>query len=282
VFKSVKNTVWAFDIEWVPDPNAARLLVDGLENDATDLELMEALWKRGGATVDDPRPFLKTALSRIVSIAAVERRKRDDGSIALSLVSLPKNVDDPEETKESSLISRFLLGVGQKKPQLVGYYSMSADIVILIQRGIINGVEAKAFAQRPDKPWEGVDYFARGSEYNIDLLDILGARGRGNPSLHEVATQSGIPGKFGVGGAQVADMWLRGELKAIVDYNECDAVSTYLLWLRVAHFGGFFDDAGYKEEQDRVRAMLEKLSADEKYAHMAAYLDQWDRLQSVR
>lgn len=276
MFKSVQRVVWAFDIEWVPDPDAARRLIDAIDPDATDRELMEALWQRGGADEENPRPYLKTVLCRIVSIAAVERRLRDDGSVVLNLVSLPHDVDDPNETTEADIIERFLGAAGDRLPQLVGYNSVNADLTIVIQRAIVNGIRAPGFASRPDKPWEGVDYFSRGSEFNIDLMDIVGPRGWGSPSLHEITTLSGIPGKFDISGADVADRWLDGDLKGIVDYNECDAVSTYLLWLRVAYFGGFFNDDQYEEEQDRVRAMLETLGQEEGKGHLKRYLRQWD------
>jgi predicted PolB exonuclease-like 3'-5' exonuclease len=275
MFKSVQKTVWAFDIEWVPDPQAARLLVEGIDQDASDLELMEALWTRGGGDGDNPRPYLKTVLCRIVSIAAIERRVRDDKSVTLNLMSLPRDVADPQLVEESSLVSTFLDAAGERQPQLVGFNSVNADLTILIQRAIVNGIQAERFARRPDKPWEGVDYFARGSEYNIDLMEIVGPWGRGSPSLHEIATLSGIPGKFGVGGAHVADAWLEGDLKSIVDYNECDAVTTYLVWLRVAHFGGFFDDTEYADEQMRVRGLLETVGSQEGKGHLLRYLEKW-------
>jgi predicted PolB exonuclease-like 3'-5' exonuclease len=276
MFKSVQKTVWAFDIEWIPDPDAARLLVDDIRPGATDLELLEALWKRGGADEENPRPYLKTVLCRIVSIAAVERRVRGDGSVGLNLVSLPRDLGDPDQLREKDIVSRFLTAVGEHKPQLVGFNSMNADVTILIQRAIVNGIEVREFAYRPDKPWEGVDYFARGSEYNIDLMDIVGPSwGRGSPSLHEITTLSGIPGKFGIGGDQVVDQWLAGDLKSIVDYNEFDAISTYLLWLRVAHFGGFFDDREYEDEQELVRLMLHSLVRQAGKEHLKEYLDIW-------
>ncbi len=275
MFKTVQKTVWAFDIEWVPDPEAARLLVEGLDAGASDLELMEGLWQRGGGDADNPRPYLKTVLCRIVSIAAIERRVRDDGSVGLNLVSLPHDVNDPDQTKEPDIIGKFLEAAGDRKPQLVGFNSINADMTILIQRAIVNGIQADKFARRPDKPWEGVDYFARGSEFNIDLMEIVGPWGRGNPSLHEITTLSGIPGKIGIGGSRVADQWLAGDLKSIVDYNEFDAISTYLLWLRIAHFGGFFDDAGYEEEQVRLRTLLETLGSQAGKEHLLQYLEKW-------
>jgi len=46
-------------------------------------------------------------------------------------------------------------------------------------------------------------------------------------------------GNWGVSGEEVAPMWLEGRLAEIVAYNECDTLSTYLIWLRMAYFGGF-------------------------------------------
>jgi len=127
-----------------------------------------------------------------------------------------------------------------------------------------------------DKPWEGIDYFARGDAH-VDIKDILGGWGKATPSLHELATLSGIPGKLDVDGNAVAGLWLDGHLDRIVAYNECDALTTYLVWLRLAHLGGHFDDRGYAEEQQRVRALVEGLIAQGR-AHLATYLTAWDQL----
>jgi predicted PolB exonuclease-like 3'-5' exonuclease len=61
----------------------------------------------------------------------------------------------------------------------------------------------------------------------VDLKRILGGFGRAVvPSLHESATLSGIPGKLDVDGNQVAELWLQGKLREIVDYNQFDALTT--------------------------------------------------------
>lgn len=277
MFKSVPSTVWAFDIEWVPDPQAGKLVYD-LPADMDDRSVMQHMWNMGGATEEEPRPFLKLVLSRIVSIAAVERRVREDRSVGLTLVSLPHDPVDPESASERAIVSRFLDAVGHKKPQLVGFNSLNADIKILIQRAIVHGINAGSFAERPEKPWQGADYFSRASESNVDLMDIVSGWGRGAPSLHELTTLSGIPGKFHTGGHQVADMWLDGRLADIVAYNECDAVTTYLLWLRFAHFGGFFDSRDYEEEQDNVRRLLTEMGARPNGGHLTQYLAEWTTL----
>lgn len=66
MIRSVQDHLWAFDCEWVPDPRAGRL-VYGLPADLPDRDVLAAMWKRGGATAEDPRPFLKTVLCRVVS-----------------------------------------------------------------------------------------------------------------------------------------------------------------------------------------------------------------------
>jgi 3'-5' exonuclease len=255
MFKTVADEVWAFDAEWVPDPAAGRVLY-GLADTWTDREVVEEMWQRNGATNDDPMPYLKTVLCRVVSIAAVIRRVTPDGAVKLLLHSLPEHIDCPADCDEAVILSRFLTGLGQRKPQLVGFNSHAADLKIFMQRSIIKGISAPAFCTRPDKPWEGKDYFARGSEWHIDLKEVVSSRGKAMPSLHELATLSGIPGKMDMDGKRVAQMWLEGEIRRIVQYNECDALTTYLVWLRMAYFGGFFTAQAYHEEQERVRVLI--------------------------
>ena len=95
-----------------------------------------------------------------------------------------------------------------------------------------------------------MDYFdARNSDYNLDLADAMG-QFRDRPTLHQAATLSGIPGKLEVSGASVSQMWLDGKLAEIVEYNECDAFTTHLLWARVAHFSGLLSTEKYLAEQN--------------------------------
>ena len=297
MIKSVPNNVLAFDVEWVPDPLAGRLLHD-LPADATDREVMEAMWRHGGADEKNPQPYLKTVLCRVVSLAAVHRRLKPDGGVNLNLYSRPRmaSVDeeavdgtvertrvvvDRDDATERSVVGHFLDWLGRVEPQLVGYNSVEADLKILLQRAIVLGVRADRFAARPDKPWQGRDYFARDNEWNCDLKQVVGGFGKGTPALHEIAVQSGIPGKFGIDGSQVAHLWLDGRLDRIVAYNECDALTTYLVWLRVAHFGGHFTDEQYEAEQERLRELLRSESQVPSRAHLGDYLREWERLSHL-
>lgn len=281
MFKTIQKTVWAYDVEWVPDPNAGRTLL-GLGNDLSDQAVVERMWTHGGATDENPMPYLKTVMCRIVSIVALQRREHEDGRVSLDLLSLPRDVNDPASCDEATMVGTFLDAAGRHCPQLVGYNSADADLKILLQRAVVHGLQAGRFCARPEKPWEGVDYFARDSEYNIDLMRIVGGWGKATPSLHEMATLSGIPGKMDVDGNAVAVLWLQGYHQRIVDYNECDALTTYLLWLRIAHLAGKFTSDEYAAEQDRVRYLLETLGARPGKEHLTAYLKEWDRLSMAR
>ena len=284
MFKTVKDQIWFFDCEWVPDPAAGRLLYK-LPAGTSDRDAVQEMWKRGGATEEDPRPFLKTTLCRVVSIAALMRKKVDpaqnDGeSVKLHLLWLPRDIDDPDNRREASVIGTFLGAIGKFRPQLVGYNSRASDLRILFQRALVGGISAPEFCKRPDKPWDGIDYFAKDNDWNIDLMECLGGWGGGRPpSLTEIAVLSGIPGKIGTCGDDVAGMWLDGKWREIVQYNCFDALTTYLLWLRMAHLGGFIGDEEYEDEQMIFNNMLLEEAEKPGMDFLNTYLDEWNRLQ---
>jgi predicted PolB exonuclease-like 3'-5' exonuclease len=276
MFKSVNKVVWAFDAEWVPDPEAGRRLFK-LPEEKTDAEVIQKMWEEGGADEENPMPYLKTTICRVISIAAVVRAVKENGEVALSLTALPHDATDPKQTSEMEILSCFLKAVGDKKPQLVGFNSAKADLKILVQRAVAKGIQAEKFAKRPEKPWLGDDYFdSRNSEAHVDLIEIMGGYGSSNPSLNETASVCGIPGKMGVSGEEVAPMWLEGRLAEIVAYNECDALSTYLIWLRMAYFGGFFDQRQYSEEQAGVRNLLSTEGTLPGKEHLLEFLERWE------
>jgi predicted PolB exonuclease-like 3'-5' exonuclease len=282
MFKDVKSRVLAFDIEWVPDPESGKAAY-GLPEDMSDREVIESMWKEGGASEEEPMPFLKTVLSRIVSISMVFRESDKDGAVSrLKLHSIPSIPTSGEDCSERRIIEDFFKILDKHHPQLVGYNSSGSDIPILAQRMIKNGLQGGFFTQRPNRPWEGADFFARGSDWNIDLMRCISAWGKGTPSLHEISVVSGIPGKMdGVDGKQVAPMWLDGRLDEIVAYNECDALTTYLLWLRMAHSIGHFDSDQYAEEQRLLRGMIKEESENPQRRHLLGYLSKWESLSGA-
>ena len=281
MFKTIQPKVFSFDVEWTPDPVAAEILTGVKQNPPHSLPAaFRSIWDYGGATEDDLQPYIKTILCRVVSIAGILREQLPKQPPALRLISIPADPASKEKSSEPKVLEAFFKAVGRSQPQLVGYNSLNADLPILLQRAIVQGISSHGFGKRPDKPWEGIDYFVQGGEYHIDLATILG-KYKNTPSLHEVATLSGIPGKIKVAGDSVADMWLIGKLKQIVEYNEFDAFTTHLLWARIAHFADLLSDEEYDLELQLTRELLEQEIENGK-EHLTLFIEEWERLQEIK
>ena len=269
-----------FDLEWVPDAAGAKRLFE-LPDETTELEAMQALWEHSPKydAETEPRPFLKYMFSRVVSIAFLSRKsyfnKDRERVTEFSLNSLPKLPLESDDVDEASIIEKFLYFVGERRPQLVGFNSAESDLQVLIQRGLINEVTAPAFNKRPDKPWEGPDYFdSRNSEAHFDLLKKFSGYGM-SPRLDELAKLCGFPGKIDVKGDQVTDLWLARDLTKIVEYNQIDTLNTYLVWLRVVYFAGQLSEEDYINEQELFREFLETETAKPEKAFLAEFLAKW-------
>jgi 3'-5' exonuclease len=279
MLRNIPSEVWAFDVEWVPDVDSGRRAY-GLAPDVDDESVLHEMWQRGGATEDDPRPYLKTVLCRVVSVASVIRTRAEDGSISLVLHSVPSVA--AEAMHEADLLARFLEAVGKAKPQLVGFNSRSADLMILLQRAMVHRLSQPEFCRPPASPWEGTDYFARRSDAHVDLMDAFGGWGKATPSLHEFATACQIPGKIATHGRQVTDLWLRGDVRRIVQYNECDALTTYLLWLRAALLSGHLNIEAHASEEGQLERLLVERASLEGHDHLREYLATWAALRNPR
>ena len=275
----IHELVLFFDLEWVPDALGAMRLFD-LPEDTTEVEAMQRLWDHSPQynAETNPRPFLKYMFSRVVSIAFLSRKMvfRDGVRVVeYSLNSLPKLPITDEAVDEAAIIERFLYIIGDRCPQLVGYNSSESDLQVLIQRGMINEVHAPDFCKRPNKPWEGPDYFdSRNSEAHLDILKRFSG-GAMAPKLDEFAKLCGFPGKIDVKGDQVTDLWLDRDITKIVEYNQIDTLNTYLVWLRLVHFAGLLTENEYIEEQEQFREFLENEIEKPEKAFLSAFLEKW-------
>ncbi len=275
----IHDLVLYFDLEWVPDAAGSKRLFD-LPEETTELEAMQRLWEHSPQydAEKNPRPFLKYMFSRVVSIAFLSRKPvfRDgEPVIEFSLNSLPKLPLDSDDVDEAAIIERFLYILGERRPQLVGYNSAESDLQVLVQRGIINEITAPAFNERPNKPWEGPDYFdSRNSEAHLDLLKKFSG-GAMTPRLDELAKLCGFPGKIDVKGDQVTDLWLARDLTKIVEYNQIDTLNTYLVWLRVVYFVGQLTEEAYFMELEQFREFLETEMEKPEKAFLSDFIDKW-------
>ena len=267
-----QHQLFAFDAEWVPDPATGRRVLD-LPGDLSDAEVIDRMWAHGGATEAEPRPYLKTILCRVVSIAAVIRTVKS-GEVYHRLYALPEG---PEALPEDDLLRRFLLAVGDRKPQLVGFNSRDSDLPILVQRAMVHRLSIPGLGRSAEK-WAPGDFFDRYGNQHVDLREITGAWGKASSTLHELATACGIPGKLGTDGKSVIDLWRAGDIAGIVRYNQFDALTTFLVWLRAMTLSGHLTPEQLEAEEGQIRVLVQQKAQVDPGFNL--YLEGWTRLSS--
>ncbi len=243
--QAMSEPVLAFDIETVPDLDAGRVLyeLDGLEDEDVMRAMRQLRRQRVG------HDFMPPHLQRIVSIAVV---LESEGAVRAWSLGKP-------ESGEAELISRFYEGVEQYRPTLVSWNGSGFDLPVLSYRALRHGLSAGIYWEMGDREREFrfSNYVSRYHWRHVDLMDVLAHyQPRSNAPLDEVARLIGLPGKSGVGGAHVAEAWLEGQIGAIRDYCEIDAMNTYLIWLRFERLRGRIEAEAYARKLEALRNQM--------------------------
>ncbi len=253
--------ILAFDIETVPDVDGIRRLY-GLPASLPEREVAEiALQKRRAQTGSD---FLGPHLHRVAVISCV---LREGEGIKVFSIGAP-------DTLEKEAIQRFFDGIEKLVPQLVSWNGGGFDLPVLNYRALAHGVAAPKFWDQgeDDRDFRFNSYIGRYHARHLDLMDVLAMyQPRNNAPLDDVAQLAGLPGKIGIGGAQVWSAYLEGRMAEIRDYCEADTANTYLLYLRFQKLRGALTEAQHDKECALLRAALEKL----KGAHWREFLTRW-------
>jgi hypothetical protein len=201
---------------------------------------------------------------RVVAISVVLRSR--DG---LKIFSL-----GDEQSQERELVQRFFDGLERFTPVLVSWNGSGFDLPVLSYRALRHGVNARRYweAGDSDRDFRYNNYLSRFHWRHVDLMDVLSGYGARNRASLELAAQLiGLPGKLGIGGAQVWAAYRRGELAAIRDYCETDVLNTYLIYLRFQLVRGELDAAAYQSEL----AVVETKLAQSDRPHLQHYLKLW-------
>jgi predicted PolB exonuclease-like 3'-5' exonuclease len=106
----------------------------------------------------------------------------------------------------------------------------------------------------------------------MDLFSNFGAS-RVTGGLNLLANLIGKPGKTGVEGSQVQDMYARGEIREINDYCRSDVLDTYFVFLRSRVLLGMLTLDQEHELVESVKTMLEEQASES--AAYRNYLDHW-------
>jgi len=251
--------VLTFDIETIPDTSGLIKLYD-LPAETPPSEIAEiAFQRRRQANGSD---FLQHHVHRVLVISCALRS--DEGFRVWSLFG----------EDEAAIIQRFFDGIEKYTPQLVSWNGGGFDLPVLHYRALIHGLSAPRYWDmgEDDREFKWNNYISRYHPRHLDLMDLLALyQPRANVGLDDMAKLVGFPGKLGMDGSQVWPAYQRGEVTAIRDYCETDAVNTYLMYLRFQLLRGQFTAERYHQECDVVRAQLGALDQ----AHWREFLAAW-------
>lgn len=209
-----------FDIETVPDGGIRDMpptIVKSLTEFAKRKDIDET-------AVRGLSPFF----GKIVSLAFGDAELEPDAQPITALV-VPRPQDNtdtlPEWARpvtERELLEAFW-GLASLAETVVTYNGRGFDVPFLVGRSLVHGVPAR------------VDLMSNrfGLRPHLDLLDILGQRGRGPSNLDVVCWALGIESPKGaMDGSMVAPAYESGRIGEIATYNRADVRATSAIYRR--------------------------------------------------
>ncbi|MGE3317456.1 MAG: ribonuclease H-like domain-containing protein [Planctomycetaceae bacterium] len=182
---------------------------------------------------------------------------------------------DPPEFRPHEIAKRFWQGwIHYGRPAFVTYNGRGYDLPVMELAAYRYGLSVPA--------WFNVDarsYEQSRNRYNteahIDLMDLFSNFGASHVSggLNLLANLIGKPGKTGIDGSKIQDMYDAGKATEINDYCRCDVLDTYFVFLRSRVLLGKLSLADEQEIMDETKAWLEGEAKNcTAYRH---YLEHW-------
>lgn len=200
-----------------------------------------------------------------VAVAKVDREFR-----LLDLVAL-----DAPQYRPEVMTRQFWQGWNHYgRPTLVTFNGRGYDVPLLELAAFRYGYSVPAWFNQEARSFEQ-SRNRYNTEAHLDLYDLLSNFGatRLTGGLNLLANLIGKPGKTGVDGSQVQDMYDRGEVEAINSYCRCDVLDTYFVFLRTRVLAGKLT---LEQEQLLVRSAKSWLEEQaQTIPAYAEYLTHW-------
>ena len=206
--------------------------------------------------------------------------------VSVAVIKIGENLDlidivtlDSPEFRPHVITKHFWDGwKAYKKPTLVSFNGRTFDIPLM---------ELSAFRYGISIPeWFNIHqrtYDQKRNRYNqdshFDLQEVITNFGttRLSGGLNLMANLIGRPGKMGVAGHMVQNMYDNGQLEGINNYCRCDVLDTYFVLLRTKLLTG---EINFEREQELIANTVEWLkSKSEEFPVYAEYLKEcrdWD------
>ncbi len=265
------QSLFVFDIETVPDTDAVPGLV-GIDVEDVQ-ERRHALSQYHLDATGGKNDFPRQPFHRVVAISYLTAEiDRDGGKENYTLKELRSGRLGADEAE---LVHGFYQWIDKTRPRLVSYNGRGFDLPVLRHRAMKHGIEAKTFHDTSNK-WE--NYTTRfAQDWHCDLQEALTDFGAASRALklNEVCAVLGLPGKFGVDGADVAPMFDAGRVSEIRDYCETDVLNTYLVYLRYQLTRGLITRESHDDAINDVISMIETEKTER--SHLGDFMDAWGK-----
>jgi 3'-5' exonuclease len=238
------KSLLVFDIETIPDVNHCKNLFDIGDNASTE-EKREVLAKYHLEVTNGKNDFLRQPFHQVVAISFLLCSiDYNEGYEIFNLQEVRSG--GTQDSCEKELVKGFFNYITEKKPRLVTFNGRTFDIPVLKYRAMVHGIQAEYFYKSGDK-WNSYNQ-RYSSDWNCDLLEVLsdfGASAR--VKMNEICAAFNLPGKIGVDGSQVTDLYDNGKIQEIRNYCETDVINTYLIYLRFMHHQGRITTGSYNK-----------------------------------
>ena len=253
------TTFLIVDTESIPDGRLLRS-VKYPEQDITEEEAIEKARVEARELSHVGSDFIPVTFQIPVSVC-VARVSRDYTLTKITCLDAP-------QFRPREIVRQFWNGLELVNAKLVTFNGRGFDLPLMELAAFRYGVSAKQY------------HLKRGSRYNSNSLDLqeffsnYGAC-RMNGGLNLLAKMLGLPGKMGVSGDQVYEMFRAGRYQDINDYCMFDTLDTYFIFLRTRAMIGELTPEREAELIDQARDLLTQRVSE--HPALRTYLDNWKR-----
>ncbi len=260
-----------FDIETIGDGD----LIRRVRYPEEDLSSAEAIRRFQAELLEQTgRDVLPPTFTLPISVAVAK--------VTSNFQLIDLTVLDASHFRSEQITQRFWQGwTHYDRPCFVTFNGRGYDLPVMELAAFRYGVSLPAWFNVESRSWEQ----AR-NRYNItshiDLCDLFSNFGavRMNGGLNLMANLIDKPGKTGVDGSQVQQMYFDGQLEEINDYCRCDVLDTYFVFLRSRVLLGQLSPDDEQELVQITRRMLEEQADD--HPAFRHYLQHWDQREQNR
>ena len=265
------DKLFVFDIETIPDTEVLHNLTGSTTIDEKEKrkELEEY-----SSEVSGGNPFPRQLFHKVVSISIlIADIKKVNGYeyYEINKIGTISNIDKTAK----KMTEKFFNYLCKYTPRIVDYNGRTFDLPVMKYRAMKYGISIENMFKSGDK-WNSYNQ-RYSTDWHCDLLDVLsdfGASAR--CKMNEVCSILGIPGKIGIDGSKVADMFDEGELKEIDNYCETDVLNTYLVYLNYGLLSGLVNYDNFIQ----MNKDLKNYMIDKHLPHFDEFLEEWKKVDT--